>query len=682
MAPDIAGVTLFAFASGAPDLFTQVAALASGNHVDIELAVSATFGGGLFIICVVFAVVILASTNNVNNNGSSRYGVGGGGEDGQLVLQVPDRRAYTRDTTAYLAATIGMTVLLWFGSLTTLTGVVLVLGYVVYLCVCLWTRGTGSDVNGGDGGGGGRHHSRARTSNGIGKGAAGDGDEEEGEDAELEMVPFTLEVVEDPGSPPDHASPFSNTYRSSGTATNNTNKAEGSMSPKKSGPSPEPPPRIDPRIRSRTYAMGSGGTNSAEHQPLSPVLEEITPLPQLQQQEQQQYNASSRGINILEGITSWMKSVPGTIEETLHLQGPPPVTGWRRVTAYLTSPLVLAMHATMPAIHTHTGGFSMAYALLLAVVSPLFFLTAAWLGPGEVGGGVFLTIWVSSTCVMATFAFAVHPVYGYGGTGGTDPMGPSTSTALLLGLTPPDAVVVGRPHQSTTTTTSSSFLYVPTSPRVPPGTATGQANGSNGSTLGMLGPRSLGHSHQQYQHSANYGTTTSPFFQGLRPRRCVFFALIAFVQSILWLNATAEEVVSVFEAIGRIWNVRRDTLGATVLAWGETVPDLVAVLSLSRAGQGTMAIAACFGGPVFNLLVSMGGPILIAGAKSGTIPYQLTSGVVVLVVATVLVLVGLLMAVPLRYGWSLPRELGGVLLVVYAVSQVVFLMAEGIVLAQ
>ena len=39
LAPDIAGVTLFAFASGAPDLFTQVAALAAGDHVDMELAV-------------------------------------------------------------------------------------------------------------------------------------------------------------------------------------------------------------------------------------------------------------------------------------------------------------------------------------------------------------------------------------------------------------------------------------------------------------------------------------------------------------------------------------------------------------------------------------------------------------------------------------------------------------------
>lgn len=38
MAPDVAGVTLFAFASGAPDLFTQISAVAAGGHVDQELA--------------------------------------------------------------------------------------------------------------------------------------------------------------------------------------------------------------------------------------------------------------------------------------------------------------------------------------------------------------------------------------------------------------------------------------------------------------------------------------------------------------------------------------------------------------------------------------------------------------------------------------------------------------------
>ena len=61
MPPDIAGVTLFAFASGAPDLFTQISAVAKGAHVDLDLAVSATFGGGLFIVCVVFSAVVLVA---------------------------------------------------------------------------------------------------------------------------------------------------------------------------------------------------------------------------------------------------------------------------------------------------------------------------------------------------------------------------------------------------------------------------------------------------------------------------------------------------------------------------------------------------------------------------------------------------------------------------------------------
>lgn len=171
---------------------------------------------------------------------------------------------------------------------------------------------------------------------------------------------------------------------------------------------------------------------------------------------------------------------------------------------------------------------------------------------------------------------------------------------------------------------------------------------------------------------------TSPSMLPQRPRRTPLFALLAFVQSIVWLNSTADEVVALFEAVGRIWNIRRDVLGATVLAWGETVPDLVAVVSLAKAGQGTMAIAACFGGPVFNLLISMGGPIVYVTAKNGPVLYQMTSGVVLLVAATVGVLGSLVVVVPRRFGWRLPRTLGLALLGFYAFSQAAFLIAMGV----
>ncbi len=62
---DIAGITLFAFATGAPDIFTQLAAINEGQHVDIQLAVSSTLGSGLFIICIVLAVVLLLTPTSI-----------------------------------------------------------------------------------------------------------------------------------------------------------------------------------------------------------------------------------------------------------------------------------------------------------------------------------------------------------------------------------------------------------------------------------------------------------------------------------------------------------------------------------------------------------------------------------------------------------------------------------------
>lgn len=58
-------------------------------------------------------------------------------------------------------------------------------------------------------------------------------------------------------------------------------------------------------------------------------------------------------------------------------------------------------------------------------------------------------------------------------------------------------------------------------------------------------------------------------------------------------------------------------------------------LPLSPAGQGTMAVAACFGGPVLNLLMGTGAPVLGASFKHGILPFKLTHGVTALFLETV-----------------------------------------------
>ena len=43
-----------------------------------------------------------------------------------------------------------------------------------------------------------------------------------------------------------------------------------------------------------------------------------------------------------------------------------------------------------------------------------------------------------------------------------------------------------------------------------------------------------------------------------------------------------------------------------------------------------MAVAACFGGPVLNLLIGTGVPVLVKGAKTGSLPFRLSNGIIIL----------------------------------------------------
>ena len=52
-------------------------------------------------------------------------------------------------------------------------------------------------------------------------------------------------------------------------------------------------------------------------------------------------------------------------------------------------------------------------------------------------------------------------------------------------------------------------------------------------------------------------------------------------------------------------NIPSYFLGLTVLAWGNSASDLFANLAVARRGLGEMAVAGCYGGPVFNILVGM-----------------------------------------------------------------------------
>lgn len=123
--------------------------------------------------------------------------------------------------------------------------------------------------------------------------------------------------------------------------------------------------------------------------------------------------------------------------------------------------------------------------------------------------------------------------------------------------------------------------------------------------------------------------------------------LISFVMSVFWISTMAGELLNCLAAIGVIMDLPPAVLGMTVLAWGNSVGDLVADVALARAGQPAIAIAGCFAGPMFNMLVGLGAALVVQTARVYPEAYVLEFhvGIVVAFVFLLLSLMGTLLVV-------------------------------------
>ncbi|KAH9605372.1 hypothetical protein KSS87_007763 [Heliosperma pusillum] len=99
--------------------------------------------------------------------------------------------------------------------------------------------------------------------------------------------------------------------------------------------------------------------------------------------------------------------------------------------------------------------------------------------------------------------------------------------------------------------------------------------------------------------------------------------LVAFVMSVFWISNVAGELLNCLATLGSLLNLPPALLGLTVLAWGNSVGDLVADVAVARAGQPALAMAGCFAGPMFNMLVGLGMALVIQTARVYPEPYVL-----------------------------------------------------------
>ncbi|CAJ1426405.1 unnamed protein product [Effrenium voratum] len=91
-----------------------------------------------------------------------------------------------------------------------------------------------------------------------------------------------------------------------------------------------------------------------------------------------------------------------------------------------------------------------------------------------------------------------------------------------------------------------------------------------------------------------------------QPRWHLVLLLWAMASAVSWFNFLANECVAVLEAFGLNLGISSSVLGITVLAWGNSVGDLVADTALARQGRSKMAVAGIFGSPLLSDLLGLG----------------------------------------------------------------------------
>lgn len=157
------------------------------------------------------------------------------------------------------------------------------------------------------------------------------------------------------------------------------------------------------------------------------------------------------------------------------------------------------------------------------------------------------------------------------------------------------------------------------------------------------------------------------------------FIVIGLLMSIMWIYFTAQELVALLGACGKILRISNAIMGLTVLAWGNSIGDMVSNVVVSRKGFPQMALSACYASPLCTMLLGLGIALTMRLAKLRVAQFsildQLTNTVFWGFLFLMCSLLFMAIIVPVS-GFTYKRWLGFALIGVYAAFTLISLLTE------